>query len=84
MQKHWLVRPETIRKLWVIFLAVLVAVVLAELMIAHEAQFLVEQLFGFYAWFGFLACAILIVFAKAIGVVLKRRDTYYSDEAQDD
>ena len=84
MEPHWLVRRSTIRGLWVVFVAVLVAVVLAELATAHEPQFAVERVFGFYAWFGFAACAVLIVGAKASGALLKRPDTYYGEDARDD
>ncbi|HEX9275367.1 MAG TPA: hypothetical protein VGA51_03080 [Casimicrobiaceae bacterium] len=83
MEQHWLTRPETIRKLWRLFVAVLAAVVFVEVFVTHDAHFDVERLFGFYALFGFVACAVLIVLAKAIGVVLKRPDTYYDDEAGD-
>lgn len=77
MDDHWLVRPATIRRLWIGFIAVLVLTVLAELFVSPVAHFSVERLFGFNAWFGFLACAALIFGAKAIGLVLKRRDDYY-------
>lgn len=83
MERHWLTRPETIRKLWALFIAVLAAVVLAELLVQREVHFDVERLFAFYALFGFVACAVLIVVAKAIGVFLKRPDTYYDDKAGD-
>lgn len=43
------------------------------------AHFEIEQLFGFYAVYGFLACAALILIAKAVGLVLKRPDSYYDD-----
>jgi uncharacterized membrane protein len=81
--QHWLARPETVRKLWRLFIAVLLVVVLAELLVPNEAHFDAERLFGFFAWFGFAACAVLIVLAKGIGVLLKRPDTYYDDEAGD-
>lgn len=83
MQRHWLTRPQTIRKLWRFFIAVLAAVVLAELLVPHKTRFALEGIFGFYALFGFLACAVLIVFAKAVGVFLKRPDTYYDDSKDD-
>ena len=76
---QWLTRPKTIRLLWQGFIAVLVLVVLAELRIAHDAHFAVESWFGFNAVYGFLACAALIVIAKAIGLVLKRPDSYYDE-----
>ena len=40
-------------------------------------NFDLEGTFGFGAWFGFLSCVVLIVFAKALGALLKRPDTYY-------
>jgi predicted membrane metal-binding protein len=69
MSDHWLARPSTIRLLWRGFIVVLVLTVLTE--------------FGFGAWFGFLACAVLILGAKALGALLKRPDGYY-DEPGDD
>ena len=79
MEPHWLVRPNTIRQLWRIFALVLALTVLAELLVDHEPHFSLERLFGFNAWFGFLACVALILIAKAIGVFLKRPDTYYEE-----
>lgn len=77
MEQRWLARPATIRKLWAIFVAILVASVAAELFVRHEAQFGIDGAFAFHAWFGFLACAALVLIAKLLGVVLKRSDTYY-------
>ena len=79
MTDHWLARPRTLRRLWQIFIAVLALSVLAELAIEAHAHFAVERLFGFNALYGFLACAALILIAKGLGFVLKRRDTYYDD-----
>lgn len=76
---HWLARPETIRLLWRAFIAVLALTVLAEAFVAHEPQFAVERVFGFGAWYGLLACAAMILGAKAIGALLKRRDDYYGE-----
>ena len=77
MSDHWLARPSSIRLLWRAFIAVLALTVAAELFLAHETHFPVERLFGFNALYGFLACAGMILFAKALGVLLKRRDDYY-------
>lgn len=84
MSDHWLVRPSTIRRLWAGFIAVLALTVGAELLVAHDAHFSVERVFGFGAWYGFVACAVLIVFAKGIAVFLKRRDSYYDEDASRD
>ena len=80
MNDHWLTRPGTIRRLWQVFVAILALTVLAELAIEAHPHFSVERLFGFNALYGFLACAALILLAKAIGLLIKRPDTYYDDD----
>ncbi|HXF66128.1 MAG TPA: hypothetical protein VNK67_05450 [Burkholderiales bacterium] len=79
MNEHWLARPQTIRRLWRIFILALAASLLAELAVAPEPHFAVERLFGAYALYGFTACAALILVAKAIGRFLKRPEGYYDD-----
>lgn len=76
-REHWLDEPRNLRLLWRIFLGVLALTVAAELAVALHPHFRVEALFGFHAWFGFLACAAMIVVAKGLALLLKRPDTYY-------
>jgi hypothetical protein len=56
---------------------VLIVTVLMDLAVEHHPYFTLDGTFGFGAWFGFVSCIVLIVFAKALGAVLKRPDTYY-------
>jgi hypothetical protein len=65
--------------MWKAFLAVLVATVAAQLFVEAHPYFPVERLFGWNALYGFLACAALILGARALGLLLKRRDDYYDD-----
>lgn len=74
---HWLDHPQNVKKLWRGFLAVLALTVIAEPLAHLHPHFEVESLFGFHAWYGFGACAAMIVGAKALGMLLKRADTYY-------
>ena len=37
----------------------------------------IDGTFGFYAWYGLGTCVAMVLFAKGLGVLLKRRDTYY-------
>jgi hypothetical protein len=76
----WLVRPATIRRLWVGFMVVLALTVLADLFVERHEVFGVEASFGFDAWFGFVSCVLLIAFSKALGVFLKRSDRYYDKD----
>lgn len=76
---HWLVRPATIRKLWIGGIALLAVLVAAGPFVEGHPHFGVDGWFGFNAWFGFLSCAAMVVAAKGLGVFLKRKDTYYDD-----
>lgn len=67
------------RRAWAVFLAVLALTVIAEAFVAHEATFAIERVFGWSAAYGFLACGALILLAKGLGFLLKRRDDYYRD-----
>lgn len=74
---HWLVRPETIKMLWIGGMAILVVTVLCDFVVHHHAYFGIDGTFGFAAWYGFVSCVVLVVFAKGLGFILKRPDTYY-------
>ncbi len=65
--------------IWKIFLAVLAASVLAQFFVQTHAHFEIERLFAFHAVYGFLSCAVLILVAKALGLLLKRKDDHYRD-----
>lgn len=75
-------RPATIRVLKRVFTAVLALAIAADFLVAHEPYFGIDGYFAFNAWFGFLACAVMIVFAEGLGAFLKRPDDYY--EGRDD
>ncbi len=79
---HWLDDPRNVKRLWRGFLVVLALTVLAGLVVPMHPHFAIEALFGFSAWFGFLACAAMIVVAKGLALLLKRPDSYY--ERRDD
>jgi len=63
--------------LWLVFIGILALSVLADIFVDHYGHFASEGTVGFFAWFGFLSCVILVFAAKALGVFLKRKDTYY-------
>lgn len=79
MNDHWLVRPDTIRMIWIGSIIVLAFTVLADFVVEHHPHFGIDGTFGFGAWFGFGACLILVVGSKALGAILKRPDSYYDD-----
>jgi len=70
-------RPRTIRKLWILLYAVCGLTLITEFFMEREPHFGIDGFFGFYSALGFVACAALILFAKVIGYVLKRKEDYY-------
>jgi len=75
----WLVRPATIRLLWRVLWAVLALTVAAQALIKVKGYFEVDGWFGFGAAFGFLACVLMVLVAKGLGLVLKRDQDYYRE-----
>jgi hypothetical protein len=79
-REHWLRRPETIRKLWIWGSALLAVLVLLDFVVTPHPHFGIDGTFGFYAWYGFGCCVLMVVGAKLLGFLLKRKDTYYDDD----
>ena len=80
-QLHWLVRPKTIKLLWVVGLASLAIITGLSLTVPHhDVKFGIEGTPAFYSWYGFITCVGMVVFAKfVLGKLLTRKDTYYDD-----
>ena len=77
MKKNWFYRKKTIKKLIVFSLIILGLLIFIEFFITLHPHFDVERIFGFHAIFGFLFCVALIIFAKLLGFLIKRKDDYY-------
>ncbi|SLN76924.1 hypothetical protein [Oceanibacterium hippocampi] len=76
-RKHWLVRRDTIRKIWIGGYALLALTVLAQFLFPVHGHFGIDDSFGFAAWYGFGTCVAMIIGAKLLGFILKRPDDYY-------
>ena len=84
---HWLAKPATVKRLWQVFIAVLIITVGLQLIVTVKGYFGVDGWFGFGAVFGFLSCLVMVLVAKALGVVLKRPAQFYmrdSEQGDDD
>ena len=79
----WLARPSTIRLLWWVFAVVLALSVAAQLVFKVKGYFGPDGWFAFGAVYGFLSCLAMVLVAKGLGYVLKRKQDYYR-EADDD
>lgn len=81
-ETHWLDEPRNVKLLWRSFLGVLALTVVAEVFVPLHPHFEIEAWFAFAAWFGFGTCILMIVGAKCLSLLLRRRDTYYADHEQ--
>lgn len=77
---HWLDQPRNEKLLSLGFLVALALTVLAEFFVPMHPHFEIESIFGFYAWYGLLGCALLVLVAKVLALVLQRPDTYYGKD----
>ena len=80
--KHWLYRSQNRIKLWAILVFILLLTLLPEFFIHHHYNFedqgvLVDASWGFYCWYAFISCVIMVVLAKLLGLFLKRDEDYY-------
>jgi hypothetical protein len=72
-------RPGTIKFLWVLLYGVCVFTLVPEFFIERHPHVTHDHYFGFFAVLGFVACALLILIAKGIGFILKKKEDYYDD-----
>jgi len=76
---HWLVRPRTIRLLWIVFSLVLAFSVAMQFVIKVKGYFGADGWLGFGAAFGVLSCVAMVLIAKGLGQFLKREEHFYDD-----
>ncbi len=80
MNDHWLARPSTIRNIKIFSVIFLILLLVAEALIDMHPHFGFDGIFGFYALLGFFGGLIILFGSKAIGAILKQKDTYYDYE----
>ena len=83
MNQHWILKKENIKKLWFFSILLLASLVLIQIILPIKGHFKVESWIGFGAWFGFIACILMILFSKILGYVVKRSEDYY-EKSKDD
>ena len=77
MNQHWILKKENIKKLWIFSIILLTFLVLIQIILPIKGHFAVEGWIGFGAWFGFIACVLMIFFSKLLGLIVKKPEDYY-------
>ena len=65
------------KRLWFYFSVALIATLVADLFTHPHDTFVIEAVPFFYAIFGFVSCALIVIISKIAGLVLKRPEGYY-------
>jgi len=76
-KQHLFDKPENVKRLLRLLYLACALLLAADLFIHRHAQHAWESLWGFYAFFGFLACVVLVLVAKQLRKLLKRHEDYY-------
>lgn len=79
----WFDRPSSRRLLWRLLWGACGLTVIAELFVHRHPYFGIDGIFGFYALLGFGGCTVMIILAKALGMLVKRSENYYNDDGED-
>lgn len=74
---YWLDRPGNVEQIVRAVYLICAVLVVADIFVPKHGPFEIEHVFGFYAWFGFLACVGLVLAAKVMRRVLMRPEDYY-------
>jgi hypothetical protein len=78
--EHWLVRPSSIRLMWIVGIGALVALTLLDILEFAHPHFGIDGTFGFFSWYGFATCAAMVILAKGLSFFLKRPDREDDDD----
>ena len=69
---------------WLVTGVALLVLILLEFSVHHHAHFGWDDFFGFYAVYGFIASAGLVILGNLLAKFLKRPEDYYADDQETD
>jgi hypothetical protein len=78
----WFYKRKNIKLVLYAFYAICTVLLLSDLLYHRHAAHPWESLFGFHAFYGLVACIILVLVAKEMRKVLMRAEDYYEDTAE--
>lgn len=76
-KKYWLDDPHNVKKIVYTLYTVCALLLGADLLYDKHTYFGFENWFGFFGLFGFIACCCLVLVAKVVRKLLKRKEDYY-------
>lgn len=79
-KSHVFDKIENIKKLLRVFYLLCALLLLADFFIHRHVSHQWENLWGFYAVYGFVACVVLVLVAKQMRKFLMRGERYYDND----
>ncbi len=79
---YWLDDMRNVDKIFYGLVTLCALLFLTDLLYHKHTNFPIESWFGFYAWYGFVCCTLLVLLAKQMRKVVMRPEDYY-DEPSD-
>lgn len=76
--RRWLDEPKNVDRVVHTVYAICAFTVLLDLFIHRHETLDFAHFFGFYAWYGFVACTGLVLAAKVLRIFVKRDEDYYA------
>ena len=78
-ERTWIDNPKNVDFIVYALYAICAALVIVDIWVPKHGPFAVEHWFGFYAFYGFIACVGLVVAAKGLRTILMRSEDYYDE-----
>lgn len=82
--RRWLDEPRNVDRIVYGLYTVCALAFLADFLYTKHAFFEIENLFGFYALYGFVGSVTLVLVAKQLRRVLMRREDFYEQPERTD
>ena len=79
-KRYWLDKLGNVKKLLVGLYLLCACLLLIDAIYRRHAILTMENWFGFYGIYGFIACVILVLAAKELRKLVARAEHYYEDE----
>lgn len=76
-KRHLFDNPKNVTRVVHVLVACCALLFLADFFVHRHVVNQAESLFGFYAFYGFIACVVLVLVAKEMRKVLMRKEDYY-------
>lgn len=77
---HWLDEPHNVTRIVWALCGICALLFIADAFYHKHPHFAAEEIFGFYALFGFVMCVALVLVAKWMRTFLMRSEDYYDGD----